>query len=113
MPASQPPVVCAPNSFKGTLTAAEVAAAMARGVEAAGWKADLAPVADGGDGTLEVLLLALGGEPLEAEVGDPLGRPLTARLGLVGDGETAIVEMARASGLDLVAAEERDAERAS
>lgn len=106
-------ILCAPDSFKGTFRAAEVAAAMGRGVEAAGLRTELLPVADGGDGTMEALLLALGGETAGAEVSDPLGRPVTAAFALLEDGDTALVEMAAASGLHLVAEDERDAEAAS
>jgi len=102
----------APDSFKGTFGAAEVAEAIATGVEAAGGEADRCPVADGGEGTMAVLLGALGGERRSVRVHDPLGRPIEAEFGLLGDGETAVVEMAQASGLSLVAPEERDAERA-
>jgi glycerate kinase len=102
----------APDSFKGTFDAGEVAAAIAAGVEEAGAEADRCPVADGGEGTMEVLLAALGGERRRLEVSDPLRRPIPAEIALLGDGETAVVESARASGLTLVAAEERDPERA-
>jgi glycerate kinase len=105
-------LLVAPDSFKGTFTAAEVTEAIAAGVEAAGGAADRCPVADGGEGTMEVLLGALGGERRPAPVHDPLRRPIEASWALLGDGRTAIVEMAQASGLTLVAAEERDAERA-
>jgi glycerate 2-kinase len=101
-------MLLAPDSFKGTFRAPEVAAALERGLEAAGWTCDLCPVADGGEGTLEVLLLALGGETAAAEVHDPLGRPVRAGFGLVEDGGTAIVETAAASGLGLVTEDERD-----
>jgi glycerate 2-kinase len=102
----------APDSFKGTFGAAAVAAAIAAGIEAAGGEADRCAVADGGEGTMAVLLEALGGERRSARVHDPLRRPIAASFGLLADGETAIVEMAQASGLSLVAPEERDAERA-
>ena len=102
----------APDSFKGTFDAATVAEAIAAGIEAAGGEADRCPVADGGEGTMAVLLGALGGERRTAQAHDPLRRPIEAELGLLGDGETAIVETAQASGLSLVAPEERDAERA-
>ncbi|HYQ79689.1 MAG TPA: glycerate kinase [Solirubrobacterales bacterium] len=101
----------APDSFKGTFGAGEVAEAIASGVEAGGGAADRCPVADGGEGTMEVLLAALGGQRRTATVHDPLGRPVEASFGLLGDGR-AIVEAAQASGLPLVAPEERDAERA-
>jgi glycerate 2-kinase len=105
-------VLVAPDKFKGTMDAATVAGALARGLERAGLPpCDLCPVADGGDGTLAALLLAMGGETAGAEVEDPLGRPLRAGFGLVEDGGTAIVEMAEASGLALLAEAERDPER--
>jgi glycerate kinase len=108
------PVLVAPDSFKGTFRATEVAAAIGRGLEAAGLRPpDLCPVADGGEGTMEVLLTALGGETAAARVHDPLGREVDAGYALLEDGSTAVVEMARASGLALVAPEERDAVAAS
>lgn len=107
-------LLVAPDSFKGTFRAPQVAAAVGRGIERAGLEPpDLCPVADGGEGTAEVLLLALGGETGGAEVGDPLGRPVRAGFGLIEDGGTAIVEVAEASGLPRVAPHERDAEAAS
>lgn len=102
----------APDSFKGTFTAAEVAAAIGRGVEEAGGEADLCPVADGGEGTLAALLAALGGHRLPAPAHDPLRRPLQAEYGLLGGGETALVEVAAASGLPLLAPGELEPERA-
>src|SRR5215203_5342712 len=108
------PVLVAPDSFKGTYRAAEVAAAIGRGLERAGlMPPDLCPLADGGEGTMEALLLALGGETAGAGVRDPLGRPVQAQFGLVEDGGTAVIEMASASGLGLVAVQERDAWAAS
>jgi glycerate 2-kinase len=102
----------APDSFKGTFDAGEVADAIASGIEEGGAVAERCPVADGGEGTMAVLLVALGGERRQAAVGDPMRRPIEASFGLLGDGTTAIVETAQASGLPLVAEEERDAERA-
>ncbi|HTE60168.1 MAG TPA: glycerate kinase [Solirubrobacteraceae bacterium] len=108
------PVLVAPDSFKGTFRAAEVAGAIGRGLERAGlMPPDLCPLADGGEGTMEALLLALGGEVVGVEVEDPLGRPVMAQFGLVEDGGTAVLEMASASGLGLVAEAERDAWAAS
>jgi glycerate kinase len=106
-----PPVLVAPDSFKGTFRAAEVAAAIAEGLERAGLSPpDRCPVADGGEGTLEILLTALGGETAGAPATDPLGRAIaTAGFALIEGGGTAIVEVAEASGLHLVAPEERDA----
>jgi glycerate 2-kinase len=94
------PVLVAPDAFKGTFRAPEIAAAVGRGFERAGLVApDLCPVADGGEGTLEVLLPALGGETAGATVRGPLGRPVQAGYALLQDGATALVEMAAASGL--------------
>lgn len=110
----EPPVLVAPDSFKGTLRAAQVAGAIGRGLEAAGLvPPDLCPVADGGEGTLEVLLMALGGETAGADATDALGRPIKAGFALVEDGGTAIVEVAEASGLTRIAEGERDAFAAS
>jgi glycerate 2-kinase len=102
----------APAAFKGTFSAPEVAKAIAGGLREGGVEADELPIADGGDGTLEVLIAALGGELRTATVPDPLGRPLDAAFGMLPDGR-AVVEMARASGLSLLAADERDAWTAS
>lgn len=102
----------APDSFKGTFDAAVVADAIAAGIEAEGGAADRCPVADGGEGTMEVLLGALGGKRRTAHVHDPLRRPIEASFALLGEGETAVVETAQASGLPLLAPEERDPERA-
>ncbi len=103
----------APDSFKGTLSAKEVAEAIGRGVERVGGRVDLCPAADGGEGTAEVLCDAMGGEWRTAQVHDPLGRPIGARFALVRDGATAIVEAAAASGLALVSEGERDPQAAS
>ena len=106
-------LLVAPDSFKGTLSAKQVAEAIDRGVERAGGQADLCPAADGGEGTAEVLLDAMGGEWRTAPVHDPLGRPIEARYALVRDGSTAVVDAAAASGLALLGEDERDPERAS
>jgi glycerate kinase len=104
-------VLVAPDSFKGTLSAAQVANAVGRGLEAAGRPVDLCPVADGGEGTLEALLPAIDGKLRAVNVSDPLGRPIKASFGL-GEG-VAVVEMSAASGLGLVEPDERDAVAAS
>jgi glycerate 2-kinase len=93
-------VVCAPNAFKGTVSAAAAAAAMARGVRDTGADAIEIPVADGGDGTLDVLLAARGSESrvTRHRVTGPTGNPVIARLGWLGRHE-AVVELAEASGL--------------
>jgi glycerate kinase len=111
MPSDHPPVLVAPDAFKGTFRASEVAGAIGAGLERAGLRPpDLCPVADGGEGTLEVLLTALGGETAGAPATDPLGRPIAAAgFALIEDGGTAIVEVAEASGLHRVAEDERDA----
>jgi len=113
----------APDSFKGTLSALEVAEAIADGLADRGRQVDLCPVADGGEGTLEVLLEAWGGERRLATVADPLGRVIEAPFGLLATGArrpatggrrpVAIVETAAASGLGLVAPRERDPMAAS
>lgn len=109
-----PRLLLAPDKFKGTFTAAEVAAALGRGVERAGFAPpDLCPVADGGDGTLSILLTALGGTTAGLTVSDPLGRAVAAGFALIEGGGTAIVEVAEASGLARVSEAHRDAERAS
>jgi glycerate kinase len=89
-------VVAAPDKLRGTATAHEVAAAVGRAAAAAGWACDQVPLADGGEGTLD----ALGGPNRTSAVTGPLGDPVRAEWRL--DGRTAVVEMARASGLALV-----------
>jgi glycerate 2-kinase len=106
------PVLVAPDSFKGTFSAREVAAAIAGGLAEAGRETVELPVADGGEGTMEVLVTVLGGEVITQTVSDPLGRQIEARFALLPDG-SAVVETAQASGLGLVAEEERDAWAAS
>ncbi len=106
------PVLVAPDSFKGTFSAPEVAGAIAAGLRSAEREAIELPVADGGEGTMDVLVNALGGELRSVTAPDPLGRPLEARFALLPDGG-AVVETAQASGLGLVAADERDAWAAS
>lgn len=103
------PVLVAPDDFKGTLDAAEVAGAVAGGLRAGGLEAEELPVADGGGGTMDVLLRARGGERRTASASDPLGRPVEAAFGLLDDGRAAVVEMAQASGLWRVEEDERDA----
>jgi glycerate 2-kinase len=114
VPIPERPVLVAPDSFKGTFRASEVAGAIGRGLERAGlMPPDLCPVADGGEGTVDALLPALGGEIMAADAHDPLGRELRGSFALVEDGGTAILETATASGLALVAEDERDAWAAS
>jgi glycerate 2-kinase len=103
-------ILVAPDSFKGTLTAVEVAQAIGRGLEQQGRPVELCPLADGGEGTLEVLLEPLGGELRAVEVTDPLGRPVQASFALTEErhGPVGVVESAEASGLGLLKPDELD-----
>jgi len=103
-------IVIAPDSFKGCLKALDVALAMSRGVQRVYSESviDLIPMADGGEGTVEAILSAVRGETIEIKVPDPLGRLIRATYGLIDNGETAIIEMAAASGLTLLREEERN-----
>lgn len=107
-------IVIAPDKFKGTLTADEVAEAMAVGVARAVPDAEtiLCPVADGGEGTTSIFLSALGGKAEHVSVRGPVGGRVQGVLGHLPDG-TTIVESASATGLGLVPAEQRDALLAS
>jgi glycerate kinase len=103
-------VVIAPDSFKGSLTSVQVAAALA-----AGWREArptdeilLAPLADGGEGTLVAVEAAGGWSWATVNASDPIGRPVTARWLLSADGDRAVVELAEASGLSRLTAAERD-----
>jgi glycerate 2-kinase len=104
--------LASPASLKGVLSALEAAAALAEGLRRGGADAEALPVADGGEGTLDVLEAELGGEWRSATVSDPLGREVEARWLVLRDG-VAAVESAQAIGLGLVAEEERDVMRAS
>lgn len=95
-------VVAAPDKLRGTATALEVAAAVQKVAESADWECTVRPMADGGDGTLDVL----GGPNQETTVTGPLGVPVNAAWRL--DGSTAVIEMARASGLALVGGAEHN-----
>jgi glycerate 2-kinase len=103
-------ILIAPDSFKGTFSAPEVARAVGDGLQAAGHPVELCPVADGGEGTLEVLVGALGGELASTTASDPLGRPVEASFGLcpVGRRITGVVETAAAGGLGLIEPGDRD-----
>jgi glycerate kinase len=103
-------VLIAPQAFKGSLTASAVASAIGRGLPP-GWEAELLPVADGGEGTVDALLAALGGQRISTAVQGPMGTPVSADWGLLPDGK-AVLEMAAASGLPLVTGD-RDPRRAS
>src|SRR5580704_14286509 len=97
-----PHLVAAPDKFRGTAEAADVAAAMAHAAESVGWTADCAPMSDGGEGLLD----AIGGEPRSTVVPGPLGAPTTAEWRMVeaadGSGPQAVIEMSRASGRALL-----------
>ncbi len=110
-------LLVAPDKFRGTLTAGQAAAAIA-----AGWRRtrpedeiDQAPMADGGEGTLDAVLATMGGSRRVARVRGPLGDPVEAVFGLIDGpkGRTAVIELARASGLELVTPARRDPLRAS
>jgi glycerate 2-kinase len=103
-------IVIAPNAFKNSLDAAGVADAIKMGLEQSHLKCTLQcfPVGDGGDGTAELLINHLNGEIISAEVHDPLGRKISSSFGLIDEGRTAVIEMANASGLRLLQANELD-----
>jgi len=107
--------VLAPDSFKESMTAAEAVAAMERGIRSVLPDAVCiaAPMADGGEGTAEALVAALGGTLVAAEVPDALGRMVRASYGYVAAEELAIIEIAAAAGIHLVAAADRDPRIAS
>ncbi|WP_034640539.1 glycerate kinase [Chitinilyticum aquatile] len=103
-------IVVAPDSFKESLSASEVAAIIAAALreQLPGVAVLEMPVADGGEGTLDVLVRATAGRRHMATVSGPLGAPVTASWGLLGDGRSAIIEMATASGLMLVPPTDRN-----
>ena len=97
-------IVVAPDSYKGSLSAVAVAAAMEQGILSVFPHATVVkvPIADGGEGTVEALVTATNGRIIHQEVVGPLGEPHKAYWGLLGDGKTAVIEMAAASGLPLI-----------
>ena len=103
-------IVIAPQAFKGSLSALQAADAIANGAQRVFPDAQLTrvPIADGGDGTLDALINATGGTFHEAKVTGPLGSPVDARWGVLGDGMTTIIEAAQACGLALLSDNERD-----
>ena len=103
-------IVIAPDSFKGCLKALNVAVAMRRGVQRVypDCVIDMIPMADGGEGTVEAILCAVRGEIIKIDATDPLGRSIEATYALIDEGETAIIEMAAASGLTLLSNQERN-----
>lgn len=103
-------IVVAPDSYKGSLSAVSVASAMARGILQVFPEAEViqVPIADGGEGTVEALITATGGTLRHNLVTGPLGAKHIAHWGVLGDGQTAVIEMATASGLPLLKPSERD-----
>jgi len=97
-------IVIAPDSFKGSLSAFEVAKAIEKGVKKVREDIEtvLVPVADGGEGTLDSLVAATNGRKVQVDVKGPLLETVQAEYGLLGDGETCVIEMANASGLYLI-----------
>ena len=96
-------ILVAPDSYKGSVSAIGVADAVERGIRAVFPDAQVhkIPIADGGEGTVEALVAATGGRLIRTGVPGPLGEPVQACWGVLGDGETAVIEMAAASGLTL------------
>jgi len=103
-------ILICPDSFKESLSAIEVCDCVERGLKKANskFKIEKIPLADGGEGTVKALVLATHGRSLKCKVSDPLGRIIWAKYGVLGDGKTAIIEMAAASGLALVPVEKRN-----
>ncbi len=103
-------ILICPDSFKGSLSAVAASVSIARGIRQFNPQAQMQslPLADGGEGTVEALLTALGGERREIEVTGPLGDPVWAQWGLLSAGQIAVVELAQASGLPLVPENQRD-----
>ncbi len=106
------PVLVAPDKFKGTLSADEVARSVSDGLARIGVPADVCRIADGGEGTIEAVLTARSAEIFETAVQDALGRPTDARVAIFKDG-TALVQSADAIGLGAIANNDRDALAAS
>jgi glycerate kinase len=106
-------ILVAPDSFKGTFTSVEVAQYISAGIREQGLTAIECPLADGGEGTLDVLLLALNGEERFQSVQGPVGQTVVARWGWVVEQRTAIIEVAQVCGLHLSAGNPADSLRAS
>jgi glycerate kinase len=98
-------IAVAPNAFRGSLTALQATACITAGLEQSALgplQIIPMPLADGGDGTLEILINGLGGRQHTLSVTGPDGNPVAAEIGLLADGQTAVIEMARASGIELI-----------
>ncbi len=108
-------IVIAPDSFKENLTSLQVATAIEKGIKRVLPNAHCVkiPMADGGEGTVRSLVDATGGRIIRKQVTGPMGEPVNARFGLLGDGKTAVIEMAEASGLPLVEKAKRDPSKAT
>jgi glycerate kinase len=103
-------ILIAPNAFKNSLSAADAADAIKEGLLESNWQCTCTcfPVADGGDGTAELIIRHCNGLIIPAEVHDPLGRKIISSFGLMDNGKTAVIEMANASGLRLLNPSEYD-----
>lgn len=108
-------IFISPDSFKGSMSSIRAAEAIKRGINRAMPDADtyLSPMADGGEGTLKAMVTATKGKILKAMVRDPLGRNILAEYGITGDGKTAIIELANASGIERLKTHELDPLKAS
>ena len=103
-------ILIAPNAFKNCLSASEAAKAIELGLRQSklDFTCECFPIADGGDGTADLLIVKFKGRRIEKEVKDPLGRPISSVFGLIEEGKTAVIEMADASGLKLLQKNELD-----
>lgn len=103
-------IIIAPDSFKGSLTALEVCENIEKGIKRVFDNAEIVrvPMADGGEGTVQSLVDATGGKLVNLRVKDPLMRNIDAFYGILGDDNTAVIEMAAASGITLLSKEERN-----
>jgi glycerate kinase len=108
-------ILIAPNAFKNSLSAEVAAVAISRGIASSGLNCTIEcfPIGDGGDGTADIIVRHFKGKRKSVEVKDPLGRPIWATFGLIHSGQTAVIEMADASGLRLLKANELDPLNAS
>lgn len=103
-------IVIAPDSFKGSLSAREVTRTISKAfiLEMPNVQMELVPMADGGEGTLDSLVFATNGTIKSVEATGPLGKKITTQYGVLGDGQTVIIEMAKIAGLPMVPAAQRN-----
>lgn len=103
-------IIISPDSFKGSCSATQVAKSIEETIYELNNTIDVVtiPVADGGEGTIDAITTCVDATIYEVEVSDPLGRPMTAKYAMLNDSQTAIIEMAQASGLPLLAEDERN-----